>query len=255
MNTRKNKDTNEFEGRVKITGFSSKESLLEKINLYLESYKSEEKESLYVIEKETSKSILLNFKKNTELANYIIRKLKLLQMGNQNFAKLNCHLAIKVISPNQNEKSEKKEKSENENENEKSPKKTKKNDYKDIYNIDAKNNPKMNKLLNKSLNFNKRNMNKYLSPENNKMKIYESIFLGGPYLEKSEFEYKDHMKNKAQWINKKGFIPYISKQTILKNAHMIENILSKEPDQPKAFNFRQIEKSKWVGKNDFNHSA
>jgi hypothetical protein len=253
MNTRKNKDTNEFEGRVKITGFSSKESLLEKINLYLESYKSEEKESLYVIEKETSKSILLNFKKNTELANYIIRKLKLLQMGNQNFAKLNCHLAIKVISPNQNEKSEKKEKSENENE--KSPKKTKKNDYKDIYNIDAKNNPKMNKLLNKSLNFNKRNMNKYLSPENNKMKIYESIFLGGPYLEKSEFEYKDHMKNKAQWINKKGFIPYISKQTILKNAHMIENILSKEPDQPKAFNFRQIEKSKWVGKNDFNHYA
>ncbi len=253
MNTRKNKDTNEFEGRVKITGFSSKESLLEKINLYLESYKSEEKESLYVIEKETSKSILLNFKKNTELANYIIRKLKLLQMGNQNFAKLNCHLAIKVISPNQNEKSEKKEKSENENE--KSPKKTKKNDYKDIYNIDAKNNPKMNKLLNKSLNFNKRNMNKYLSPENNKMKIYESIFLGGPYLEKSEFEYKDHMKNKAQWINKKGFIPYISKQTILKNAHMIENILSKEPDQPKVFNFRQIEKSKWVGKNDFNHYA
>ena len=253
MNTRKNKDTNEFEGRVKITGFSSKESLLEKINLYLESYKSEEKESLYVIEKETSKSILLNFKKNTELANYIIRKLKLLQMGNQNFAKLNCHLAIKVISPNQNEKSEKKEKSENENE--KSPKKNKKNDYKDIYNIDAKNNPKMNKLLNKSLNFNKRNMNKYLSPENNKMKIYESIFLGGPYLEKSEFEYKDHMKNKAQWINKKGFIPYISKQTILKNAHMIENILSKEPDQPKAFNFRQIEKSKWVGKNDFNHYA
>ena len=253
MNTRKNKDTNEFEGRVKITGFSSKESLLEKINLYLESYKSEEKESLYVIEKETSKSILLNFKKNTELANYIIRKLKLLQMGNQNFAKLNCHLAIKVISPNQNEKSEKKEKSENENE--KSPKKTKKNDYKDIYYIDAKNNPKMNKLLNKSLNFNKRNMNKYLSPENNKMKIYESIFLGGPYLEKSEFEYKNHMKNKAQWINKKGFIPYISKQTILKNAHMIENILSKEPDQPKVFNFRQIEKSKWVGKNDFNHYA
>ena len=36
---------------------------------------------------------------------------------------------------------------------------------------------------------------------------------------------------------------------------MIENILSKEPDQPKVFNFRQIEKSKWVGKNDFNHYA
>lgn len=256
MSSRKNIDTNEFEGRVKITGFPSKDSLIEKINLYLEKYKSDQKESLYEIEKETSNSILLNFHKNTEIANYIVRKLKLLQMGNQNYSKMNYHLTVKVISPNQNDKNEKKKDDEKEEKkSQKSPneKKKKKIDNKDIYNIDTKNNPRLNKLLNKSLNFNKKNMNKYLSPENNKMKIYESIFLGGPYLEKSDFLYKDAVKNKAQWINKKGFIPYISKETISKNAHMIENYLSLEPAQDNNFHFREIQKSKWVGKKDFNH--
>ena len=108
MENRKNVDTNEFEGKVKITGFPSKDSIIEKINIYLEKYKTEENANLYEIEKETSSSIFLNFHKNTEIANLIIRKLKLLQMGNKNFSKLNCHLNIKVISPKQNEKKEKK---------------------------------------------------------------------------------------------------------------------------------------------------
>jgi hypothetical protein len=259
-----NKDENEFEGKIKITNFISKKEILDKINLFCEKYRTEEKGSLYDIEKENTNLLLLNFHKNIDLANFINNKLKLLQIENTDFSEINFNLMIKIVNPkNEKYKQEKKEKSK-EKENEKEEKQIKnkrkqkiyiKNYTKDVYNIDTKNNPRLNKLLNKSLNFNKKNMNKYMSPENNKMKIYESIFLGGPYLEKSEFEYKDHMKNKAQWINKKGFIPYISKQTILKNAHMIENILSKEPDQPKAFNFRQIEKSKWVGKNDFNHYA
>ncbi len=85
------------------------------------------------------------------------------------------------------------------------------------------------------------------------MKIYESIFLGGgPYLDKYDFIKEDARKNKAQWINKKGFIPYIGKETILKNAHMIENYLSLEPANPNnVYNFRQIQKSKWVGKDNF----
>ena len=252
MATRKNIDTNKFEGKVKITGFPSKDSIIEKINLYLEKYKSEQKESLYDIEKESSNSLLLNFHQNTEIANYVINKLKLLKMGNNNYSKINCHISIKVISPETNIKNEKKENNEAEKKEEKSPKaKSKKKDNKDIYNIDAKNNPRLNKLLNKSLNFNKKNMNKYLSPENNKMKIYESIFLGGPYIEKGKFERKEALKNKAQWINKKGFIPYIGKETVDKNAHMIENFLCFEPHTNKSYNFRQIQKSKWVGKTDF----
>ena len=236
MNGRKNFEENEFEGSIKITNFPSKEKIIEKINLYLEKYKKEEKE--------TSTSLLLNFHKNTEMANYVIRKLKLLQMENQNYSKINCHLAIKVI--NQREKNEKNDEGKNEKSN-----KTKKNNY-NVYNIDTKNNPRLNKLLDKSLNFNKRNINKYLSPDNNKMKIYESIFLnGGPYIERNDIAKEEARKNKAQWLNKKGFIPYIGKETILKNSHMIENYLSKEPAQSNNFQFREIQKSKWVGKNNF----
>ena len=266
MQTRKNVDTNEFEGRVKITGFPSKEAVLEKINGYIEKYKSDEKEKLYEIEKETSSSILLNFHKNTEMANLVVGKLKLLQMGNQNFSKLNSHLSIKVISPNQNEKNEKKEENEKKDEKdkkdkkdqkEKSPEKKSQEKNKkrknEVYNIDTKNNPRLNKILSKSLNFNRKNMNKYMNPDSNKMKIYESIFLnGGPYVDKYDYDKDNARKNKAQWINKKGFIPYISKETILKNAHMIDNILYKEPANYNAFNFRPVQKSKWIGKNDFN---
>lgn len=281
MQDRKNFDTNEFEGKVKISGFPSKESLIEKIDSYINKYKVEENENLYEIEKETSTSILLNFHKNTEMANLIIRKLKLLQMGNKNFEKLKCHLTINVISPKPKEtkvsnteeakdaKDIKETKDAKNSKNKKDLKGTKDKDIKDkkeksrnspkkkeynpdIYNIDAKNNPRMNKLIGHSSNFMRKNINKYLSPDNNKMKIYESIFLGGPYVDKSDFAYEDHRKNKAQWINKKGFIPYISKQTILKNAHMIDNILYKEPAQKnKSYNFRQVEKTKWVGKTGF----
>lgn len=257
MQSRKNFDTNEFEGHVKINGFPSKDSLIEKINIYLEKYKTDEKEVLYDIEKETSNSILLNFHKNTEIANYVVRKLKLLQMGNQNYSKLKCHMTVKVTNPNEKKEREKKEKENNEQKGKEEDKSQKKNKTKknktEIYNIDTKNNPKMNKLLNKSLNFNRKNMNKYMSPENNKMKIYESIFLnGGPYIDRYDLEKAEWRKNKAQWINKKGFMQYISKETISKNAHMIENYLNLEPAQPNNnINFRPIHKSKWVGKTNF----
>ena len=65
--------------------------------------------------------VLLNFHKNTELANMVIRKVKLLQMENKNFSKINCHLSIKVISPPVNEKKEKNEGSDEKDKTEKSP--------------------------------------------------------------------------------------------------------------------------------------
>ena len=263
-----NKDNNEFEGKIKISNFSSKEEILEKINAYCDKYKTEENDSLYDIEKENNNMILLNFHKNTELANYINRKLKLLQIENTDFSDLSFNLIIKVINPeNEKYKQAKKEKEEKEKEEkenkekndddkneipyQKRDRKKIKNYTNDIYNIDTKDNPKLNKLLGKSLNFNRRNVNKYMSPENNKMKIYESIFLGGPFIEQHDFLYKDHIKNKAQWINQKGFIPYISKETISKNNHTIKNYLSTEKYKPSTYNFREIKKTRWVGKADF----
>ena len=126
-----------------------------------------------------------------------------------------------------------------------------KNYNNDIYNIDAKDNPRLNKLLFRSVNFNKRNINKYMSPENSKMKIYESIFLAGPYVNQLELLHKEERKNKAKWLNQKGFIPYISKKTILQNENMIDNILYKEAHHDPVYPFRPVQKSKWVGKQTF----
>ena len=251
-----NKDENEFEGKLKITNFSSKDDLLEKINSYCQKYNTEGQDSLYDIEKEKSNLLILSFHKNSELANYINRKLKLLKIEDSNYSDLNINLIIKVINPrNEKYKQEKKEREkskEKEKSNEIKNKRRQNNSYiKDVYNVDTKNNPRLNKLLNKSLNFNKKNMNKYMSPENNKMKIYESIFLGGPYLNKYDIIKEENRKNKALWLNPKGFMPYISKETIVKNYHMIDNILYKEPAQDKSYPFREVQKSKWVGKNDF----
>ena len=87
-----NKDDNEFEGKLKITNFSSKEDLLQKINSYCQKYATEENESLYDIEKEKSNLLILNFHKNSELASYINRKLKLLQIESLNYFKLRIRI-------------------------------------------------------------------------------------------------------------------------------------------------------------------
>jgi len=251
------KINNEFEAKIKITNFSSKEAILNKINSYCNNNKTgEEEQSSYDIEKETSNMILLNFRKATELANYINSKLKLLQIENPNFSGLNCNLIIKI--KNTNKEKGKIEKDNNENqenqENKEGQKKKTKNKNLDneIFNIDAKNNQTLNKNLGKSLNFNKKNLNKYINPENSKLKIYESIFLGGPYINKYELVKEENRKNKEKWLNKKGFVPYISHQTLLKNSHMIDNYLYKEKMQDNKISFRSVEKNKWIGKHDFN---
>ena len=111
-----NKDNNEFEGKIKITNFAPKDEILEKINSYCDKYKDEENNSVYDVEKENDNLILLNFHKNTEIANYIIRELKILQIDNPNFSELNYKLLIKIINPqNEKDKQAKKEKKEKEN--------------------------------------------------------------------------------------------------------------------------------------------
>ena len=255
-----NKDNNEFEGKLRIRNFPSKDEILEKINLYCQQCRSGEKDDFYEIEKDTATLILLNFHKDTELANFVNRSLKLLQIENSDYSDLNSNLLIKIINPhNEKDKENKKEKGEQKKSKAKSKGKnikiynnSKIKDYSnDVYNIDAKDNPRLNKLLKRSINFNRKNINKYISPDNSKMKIYESIFFAGPYVNKSDLINEENRKNKALWLNKKGFVPYISKKTILENEHMIGNILYQEPAQDKPFKFRPVEKSKWIGKQDF----
>ena len=250
--TKMKKINNEFEAKIKVSNFSSKESILDKINSYCKNDKSEEEgeNSPYDIEKETANMILLNFKKDTELANYVSKKLKLLQIENSNFSNIKSNLIIKVVNPNVNKG--KQNKNENNDNKEKTKTKIISNNIYNIDTIDTKNNRALNKLLSKSLNFNKRNINRYTNPQSDKMKIYESIFLGGPYINKDELIKEENSKNKEKFINKKGFNPYISHETVLKNYHTINNILADEPNLDYQFNFRSVDKSKWVSKYDFN---
>ena len=137
-----NKDLNEFEGKIKISNFPSKKEILEKIDGFCEKYRTEEKNSLYDIEKETDKLILLNFHKNTELANYINRNLKILQISDTNFSDIKFNLIIKIINPqNEKDKQAKKEKEQKQKENEeKSDSKSKsKSKEKQIKNKNSKN--------------------------------------------------------------------------------------------------------------------
>ena len=188
--------------------------------------------------------------KKTELANYVNNNLKLLKIESNNFSDLKINLIIKVKNPFLEKQKQAKTDRENNEDNKKEKKKIKINKT-DIFNIDTKNNPCLNKLLSKSLNFSKKNINKCTNPENSKLKIYESIFLGGPYLNKLELIKEENRKNKEQWLNKKGFNPYIGKQTILRNSHTIDNYLL-EANQDNQFNFRTVDKSKWVCKDNFN---
>jgi len=247
---KKHVDENEFEGKIKISNFPSKESIIEKIDSFLSSYKKDENEKIYDIEKETPNYIILNFQKNTDIANYINRNLRLLQMEDPNYSKLKFNMITKVITKNQKEEKEK-EKGEKDQLKKKIRKKMKLQEIESsIY--DAKNNPKINKLLSNSLHFTRKNINQYMNQENNKMKIYESIFLGGQFKEKHEIEHEERIKNKAKWISQKVFNPYISKQTIDKNRHILPNYLSLEPEQSNnVYNFRKVDKSKWVGKHNF----
>ena len=247
-----NKIRNEFEGKIRITNFTSEEEILDKIKFYCNVNRTEKNDtSLYDIEKESHKMLLLNFHKNTELANYVNRKLKLLQIENSNFSKLNSNLLIKIKNPNNEKKKlENKDNNDDNNENHNKEKNKMKKHKSDIYNIDTNNNPKLNRILCKSLNFNKKNINKCTNPENNKLKIYESIFLGGPFINKIELMHEENRKNKEQWLSKKGFIPFISKNTILKKEHPTNDFLYPEPVKNR-FNFRSVEKAKWIGKRDF----
>ena len=129
-----NKDNNEFEAKIKISNLSSKESLLEKINSYSNLKKEGEENSSYEIEKETSNMLLLNFHKNTELANYVNNKLKLLQIDNKNFSDLKINLIIKVKNPFlEKQKKEKNNKENNEETNKKPRKKLTNNKTDEIF--------------------------------------------------------------------------------------------------------------------------
>ena len=223
---------NNFTGIIKITNYMDKDKLLQKINKFL-SNKCQQKDA-YTIEKETPDLLILNFHSETEAAKCTSRFLKLLKLENKFFSNIGVFLNIKtlkhpVTKPNTNKKK--------------------------LQKINTASNiilPKLNNILSRSKNFSMNDF-KSIEPKKSKMKIFESIFLAqGPYKDRYEMLLEEDQKNKALWLNKKGFNPFVGKETILKNSHMIKNYVNLDPtESPLSYKFRKDERAKWVGEHDF----
>ena len=74
---------------------------------------------------------------------------------------------------------------------------------------------------------------------------------GSPYISEEEKYLKERIKDKIKWINKKGFFNWVGKATSNK-SYVIKNYVSQTPSLPPILhNFRPINKSKWIIKDDF----
>ena len=234
------KPENNFEGLVKIGNIgNNKDKIIEEVDKYIdENYK---KSDLYVLEKKSPRRIVLNFHSNTEIANCVSRNLKLLQLDNPTFSNITVDMNVSIVNPISNKKSKDEEK--------KIPSQNRKRSY--INKTPMRFNEKLNTVLSKSHNFSLNTFNKNNKSKN--MNIFESIFLDpGPYKDKYEVIKEENRKNKALWMNKKGFDAYVGKETILKNSNFIKNYVNLEPAKEPISNiFRVDQKLKWVGKHNF----
>lgn len=243
-------DENTFEAKIRITNFyPNKDKLKEEISNYLSSNYNDVE---YQIELETDKLLILNFTNKTEVANCLLRKLKLMKIENKNFPQLTTSLKVHIKNSISEQKKQNKEQGigtgTESNLNKKS--------FTSRTNLGTKGNL-ANKRYNSSTSTIDANKYKNYNPSKDihrsRAKIYESIFLDcGPYLDKYELEKEENRKNKAQWINKKGFNQFVGKSYILKNSNTIENYVNRDPSEsPLVYNFRVNQKSKWVGKKNF----
>ena len=228
------KSESNFIGIIKITNYTDKDKLLDIINKYLSD--NYQQKDLYEIEKEAPYLLILNFHSKTEIAKCIARHLQLLKLDNKLFPKINISLHIKILNHSFNKQ----------NTNQKSMKKTN-----TITNIIL---PKLENNLSRNRNLSTNIFNfKIGMPKKSNKKIFESMFLPqGPYQDKYEIIKEENRKNKALWLNKKGFNPFVGKETILKNSHMIKNYVNLDPtESPLSYKFRKDERAKWVGEHDF----
>ena len=74
---------------------------------------------------------------------------------------------------------------------------------------------------------------------------------GSPYISEEEKYLKERIKDKIKWINKKGFFNFVGKASSNK-SYVIKNYVVQTPSLPPILhNFRPINKSKWIIKDDF----
>ena len=108
-----------------------------------------------------------------------------------------------------------------------------------------------NMRLNKSCSYQNSYEKKHWADIREKAGIIDN---SSPYLDRSDKEYIDKIKNMKKWIIKKDFISTVGKASSLVNSTKkeIKNYVMKTPSLPPVLHqFREIDKRKWVGKKNF----
>ena len=101
MNTFSSVEGNRFEAKIKILHNNNQKLLIEKINNYLKRFYNNEQ---YILEKETPNILILNFKNNTEIANCVLRFLKIKRLEELELSNIYCSIHIKIVNAFSNKK-------------------------------------------------------------------------------------------------------------------------------------------------------
>ena len=95
MNIFSSVDGNQFEAKIKIVHNNNQQKLIEIINNYLKRFYKNEK---YILEKETQNILILNFKNNTEIANCLLRYLKIIKLEEVELSNIHISIHIKIVN-------------------------------------------------------------------------------------------------------------------------------------------------------------
>lgn len=210
-----------FIANINIKNFPSKEKLFKVIDNYLQKNKLDKN---YTYELKNESSIKITFQ-DTDIGYKIIKKLKLEQLTNSSFEKMKSNLSLGVID-------------------EKSTLKKFKSKNKKIRLEKSSSLPLI--LNNRYKDESMTSLNKYNYNQN-------SMFLPqGPYIDEFQMRILDEKKNKALWLNKKGFNQFVGKATAIKIRNDIQNYVSRTPGEfPLNHKFRDEHKERWIVKRSF----
>lgn len=81
---------------------------------------------------------------------------------------------------------------------------------------------------------------------------YKSLRNSSPYVQQERIHYLELLKNKEKWIDKKGFQFHLGTVELEKKLE-IPNYVRQSPSKynPNLYQFRELDKKKFVGKGDF----
>jgi hypothetical protein len=220
---------------IKIKNFPSREGVLNDFKSFITERKSQE--NYQIIDQNKPNKILLSVN-NPNTAFKFTEKYNIKILSNPNYSNSECSLIFKKPEKINNS----------------------------FINLSRNNLKKKPKLF---LSLKKRKIkenNKYLSKSVSSISDYERkhwanirekaciIDNDSPYIDKLNKEYNDKIMDMKKWIDKKNFNVFIGKASSIRNScqNEIKNYVVRTPSLPPIlYQFRKIQKTKWIHTKDF----